>query len=365
MKKSFLFLACAILALAWACNSNKGWKVSGTVQNAQPETALALQGFNGASWYLIDSLPVDSKGAFSYSAASPAAYPDVYRILLGGKAIYFPIDSIDAIEIYTDALSFDKGYGLAGTPAAIQMMELDNRLADVSARYGTAYAATDSAFKRELNDAILRDSVGIISYYLINKTIGDRPLYDLNNRQDVKMIGAVANKFTNQFPNDPRTKYLVERFRNGRQATGMVAPMAYEAQVVDLFEIDLYDVNGVKQSLTKTAQDAGVTLLSFTSYDLDSSVAYNVELNRLYELFRPQNIAIYQVALDADEVQWMQAAKNLPWIAVRQDPSDVGEDIYRYNITTIPVTFIINGKGELVDRVDDPTQLEAQIRKYL
>lgn len=366
MKKSLFFIGCAALLLLAACSGSKGWKVTGTVQNAQEGDKIALQGFNGASWYLIDSLDLDSKGGFAYASPQPASHPDIYRIGYKGKAIYFPIDSIDAIEIYSDALSFDQGYGLAGTPAAVQMMEVDNRIADAVATKGTAYVRTDSVFKRELNDIILRDSVGIIAYYLVNKTIGGEPLYSTDRRQDVKMLGAVANKFSTEYPNDPRTGYLIERFRGGRNATGMGGPgQVIEANVVNLFELNLYDVKGVKRSLIETAENAGVTLLSFTSYEIDNSVPYNVELNRLYELFKPQKIAIYQVALDEDEVQWMQAAQNLPWIAVRQDPTNVGEDIIRYNVTTIPVTFIINGAGELVERVDDPTQLETAIRKHL
>ncbi len=366
MKKSLIAAGCAAMALACACSGQKGWKVSGTVDNAQEGEKVALQGFNGASWYLIDSLALDAKGGFSYAAAEAAAHPDIYRLSYNGKAIYFPIDSVDALELYADALHFDKGYGLAGTPMAMQMVEIDNRIADAVASHGTRYAATDSAFKRELNDIILRDSIGLIAYYLVNKTIAGEPLYSANRRQDVKMLGAVANRYAAQYPDDPRTRYLIDRFQQGRAALGMAgAGTVMEAQVVNLFELELYDVNGKKRSLTETAANAGVTLLSFTSYDTDVSVAYNVELNRLYELFRPQRIAIYQVALDQDEVQWMQAAKNLPWIAVRQDPTAVGEDIIRYNITTIPVTFVINGAGELVDRVDDPTRIEAAVRKWL
>lgn len=366
MKKHFfVVVSCIALVLMSSCSGQKGWKVSGSVQNAQPDDKVALQGFNGASWYLIDSIALDKNGGFSYSSPEAAPHADVYRLSYNGKAIYFPIDSIDAVEIVADASHFDSDYGLAGTTEAVQMMEIDSQIAKGMAERGATYVVSDSLFKRNLNDIILRDSVGVIAYYLINKSIGGQPLYSTNRRHDVKMIGAVANKFALQYPNDPRTGYLVERFKTGRQSTGMGTTALYEANVVNLFEIDLYDVNGQKRSLIETADNAGVTLLSFTSYELDNSVAYNVELNRLMEQFRPNNLAIYQVALDQDEVQWMQAAKNLPWIAVRQDPSNVSNDIMLYNITTIPVTFVINGAGELVERVDDISQLEAAIRRAL
>ena len=35
-----------------------------------------------------------------------------------------------------------------------------------------------------------------------------------------------------------------------------------------------------------------------------------------------------------------------------------------YNVTTLPVTFVINRQGELVERVDDITRLASTVNKY-
>ncbi len=360
---SYLAIA-AIAALACACSGHKGWEVSGNVSNAPDNSKLAVQGFNGANWFLIDSVTVASDGNFAYSAESPAPNPDIYRIGYNGKSIYFPIDSADKVVVEADAEHFDTGYALAGTPLAVQMMTIDKEIAETVAAKGANFVATDSACKRNLNDIILADSTGVLAYYLINKNVGGKPLYSIDRRDDLKMIGAVANKFTMNHPDDPRTKFLTQRFVANKPRYTAAAD-SLPVEVLGLFELKLYDPKGNLRSLTETAKGAGVTLLSFTSYQLENSVAYNVILNRLYEKYAPNKIAIYQVAIDSNEVEWMQAAKNLPWVAVRQDPNEVSEDIVHYNLTTIPVTFVIDRNGDIVERVDNPEELESAIRKHL
>lgn len=355
----------AAALVACSCSGPKGWEVSGNLSNAPAEAKLALQGFNGANWFLIDSLALSADGNFAYASDAPAPNPDVYRLGYNGKNIYFPIDSVDEVVVEADASHFDTGYALAGTAAAVQMMNIDRELSEAAAAHGADYVVADSTIKRHLNDIILADSTGVIAYYLINKTIGSQPLYALTRRDDLKMVGAVANMFAMNRPDDPRTRFLKQRFIANRPKSAAAAPDSLIVQELGLFDISLYDPKGYLRSLSETAKGAGVTLLSFTSYQLDNSVAYNVLLNRLYEKYKPNNIAIYQVAFDANEVSWMQAAKNLPWVAVRQDPDEVSEQIVRYNISTIPVTFVIDGNGDIVERVDNLDELDAAIRKHL
>ncbi len=366
MKRISYLVVAAAAALACSCSGNKGWEVSGNLNNAPQDAKLALQGFNGANWFLIDSLSVESDGAFAYSAPAPAPNPDVYRLGYNGKSIYFPVDSVDEVVVEAYADHFDTGYALAGTAAAVQMTNIDRELQEAVAAQGAGSVAADSAIKRHLNDIILADSTGVIAYYLINKNIGGQPLYSTGRRDDLKMIGAVANKFAINHPDDPRTKYLAARFiANRPRYTSASADSLPEAKVLGLFELNLYDAKGNLRSLTETAKGAGVTLLSFTSYRLDNSVAYNVILNRMLDTFAANDIAIYQVAIDGNEVEWMQAAKNLPWVAVRQDPNELSDNIVHYNITSIPVTFVIDRNGDIVERVDNPELLESAIRKHI
>ncbi|MCD8385990.1 MAG: hypothetical protein LUD17_03760 [Bacteroidales bacterium] len=362
----YLIAGGALLALA-ACNKSNGWQVSGTVAGAGSDSKIAVEGFNGATWYPIDSIQVGQDGSFSYRAEAPGQYADVYRLGLNGRSIYFPADSIDRIAVKADASAFDTNYELSGTQAAEDMMRVDRRIAQAIAEQGIEGALADSLLKRELSNIILADNAGVVSYYVINKTLGGQPLYNPANRRDLAMIGATANKFQTAFPDDPRTKVLASRYLTGRQLHGLSQAEigTIEANVLGLFEIELYDPKGNLQSLAKTAEGAGATVLCFTSYDIEQSLPYNVELNRLNEMFKAKGLKIYQVAIDSDEVEWMQRAESLPWIAVRANPEEAVTLLRTYNVGAIPLSFVIDSNGDIVERVADPTNLEAAIRKAM
>lgn len=363
MNKILSYCTVAAVTVFCACSGQKGWKVDGTVANAPENAKVAVEGFNGARWYCIDSVAVSPAGAFSFTAMEGSPYPDVYRLGYNGRNIYFPIDSLDAVTVTADASHFDQGYELTGTQLAEKMLQVDNSIAKF--QKANPGAAADSLLKRKLSETILADSTGIIAYYLINKTIGGKPMYDPANRSDLRIIGAIANKFASLFPNDPRTGVLTERFIAGRKSSGQsIVTSEIQAPEISLFEIELFDNKGQKQSLEQTADKNTLVVLSFTTYDLESSPAYNVILNNIYEKNHANGLQIYQVGFDGNEVDWHEAAANLPWITVYGKPADRQKILTSYNVGVVPMTFIIKD-GSIVERVIDPKDLAAVVAKYL
>ena len=361
MKKlTAILLAAAAFA---ACDSHKGWTVEGQVDNAPAASKLAVEAFNAGHWYVLDSVEVAADGSFAFHAAEPAAFPDVYRITLQGKSIHFPIADTQTVTVKADAQAFDTEFALAGTPEAEQLMNIDRRISAAVAANGHYAVLADSNLKAELNQTILNDSTGVIAYYIINKTVGGQPLYSPSNRRDVAMLGATAQKFADLLPDDPRTKYLEQLFVANRKAIS--APTVIEAPETGLMDIALYDAKGTERTLRATVDGAPATILSFTAYGLDSSLAYNAILKRLWDKYSGQGLKIYQVSFDPDEVQWRSAAAPLPWVAVHAPQEQAQALMATYNVGALPMTFIINGNGDLVERVIDPSKIETALSKHL
>ena len=135
-------------------------------------------------------------------------------------------------------------------------------------------------------------------------------------------------------------------------------------QEIDHLEIELPDVQGVPVKLSDVAKDH-VTILNFTAYQTEWSPALNMTLGDLFTKYESKGLAIYQVSLDGDAHLWRNAASNLPWTCVLDPQSVYSQAAALYNVKQLPTLFILNRKGVLLKRVDDPTRLEDELKAAL
>lgn len=357
--KRYAYLLLAATALLGSCSGNK-FKVSGTIEGAGDSTSLYLESANNGTWVTVDSTTASGKGAFSFSEPAPD-YPNIYRIRLGDKAVYFPIDSTDVLTLTSKAKDFDRDFTVSGSEAAQQVMKIDK---DAVHMLG-ANPQQLQAWKDQLARQILKDPSGIVAYYVICKYMNDRPLFDPLNDKDMKIIGAVANAFNSFKPGDPRTQYLVQMTLQAQQrrrlASGQGAKV--QAEQISLIDIKLQDAAGKTQSLQQVANSHSLVLLSFTMYDQQFSPAYNRVLNDIYTKYKAQGMTIYQVGLDQNMGEWRTAAGNLPWITVYDPSGEYSKNVSAYNLTSLPTTFVIKN-GDIVERVEDMLQLPAKVAAH-
>lgn len=353
-------LAIAAVATIASCSHDPKWTVDGKIEGAEGKS-MVLEASDNGRWYAIDTISINSTGQFKASHAA-AGYPDIYRLRLDNKTLYFPIDSIETVTVVTNANAFDHDYTLSGSTAAEILMHVDKRVMDAVEHGGAAKLANDTLLKRELTGMLLGDPAGIVSYYIINKRVGGMPIFDPTNKTDLRVIGAVANAFNQFRPTDPRSAYLKNLFLSNRPLSS-VPTDTIVAQELGLLDIELYDNKGKKQSLTKTAAGNSVVVLNFTAYGMEVSPALNVALNKLYERYHNQGLEIFQVAFDGDEYQWRQAAKNLPWICVYNSAADGDSHLARYNVGVLPAAFIIKN-GSIAERVSDISKIESAVSKH-
>ena len=353
-------MICAVVALT-ACNGNK-FHIDGSIDGASDTTLVLEQSSNG-EWLIIDSVKVDKGGKFSISATAPQV-PSIYQLRMGDQAICFPIDSLDHLTITAKMPNYATDYTIGGSEHAEQVMKIDKeaiRLASTGAD-----EAAMQAWKDQLARQIVADPSGIVAYYTINKYIGNKPLFDPMNDNDLRIIGAVANAFNSFRPNDPRTDYLVNVLLDGqRRRRSMSAPTdTVYADVASIIDIKLQDYNGKEHKLSQVASNNRIVLLDFTAYATEISPQMNKLLNDIYKAYHSHGLEIYQVSIDPDNVAWRESARNLPWITV-YDPMGVNsKNVGTYNVTGMPTTFIIRN-GEIVERVEDATRLKAAVGKYM
>lgn len=353
----------AALLLAGACTEVKnGWSVDGVIDGAPEGSRIALQIFENGRWLLVDSLTVDKDGAFGYQSEQAAAQPELMRLAYPGKgSVYFPVDSVDNIIISANDRNFAAAR-VEGTPAAVQINKVDSLVNSSISAVGAAATLHNEELRRELVNAITTDTTAIVAYYVVSKSVGGVLLFRPDDSFGNRVYGAAAQVFATHRPDDARGTLLLQAFFEGRRALGR-APEEQTIEVPEAGLIDIvrYDNTGRRQSLAELAAQGKVVLLSFTSYQLEGSPAYNNVLNNIYNEYKNRGLEIYQIAFDDSEADWKGAAVNLPWITVWNSPSDGMRDAANYNVSALPLTYIIDRQGNIVNRVDNPNELNRKV----
>ncbi len=183
------------------------------------------------------------------------------------------------------------------------------------------------------------------------------------------MYGAVATSWDRFYPETPRSKHLhdfvVNALKTRRQEEKQAA-LFENAQVVssvNMPDIELADVGGAKVSLSSLK--GKTVVLDFTVYNSQFSPKHNIDLKKVYDKYRSSGFEIYQISLDSDEHFWKNAASNLPWITVRDPQSVYSSLLSIYNVSKVPTAFVIDKKGDVVARVEDYGNLDAEVAKAM
>lgn len=365
MKAIGKLLIISSLTLAVSCGNGNKWHLDGRIEGLGEKDLVVLEGNNQGYWYPMDTIEVKGNGSFAYSREAQG-YPDIYRLRVGEKSLYFPIDSIETLSITAQAPDIDVNHSLSGTLQAENLERVDSLLRAEVSFAGAQAVTANAALKRELGKMILADPAGIVPYYIISKRVGGQPLFNPAIKEDLRIIGAVANAFNEQRPSDPRTTYLRNLFISNRPKSGKVNEdnVAY-ANEVRAFDINLFDNEGKKHSLLDLTSKGNVVILNFTAYTAEESPAFNVMLNKVYEKYHSQGLEIFQVAFDDDEYAWKQTAKNLPWITVLNGAADGDKALRDYNVGSLPAIFIFDRNGDVVERVTDLNTLDSSVGRRL
>lgn len=352
-------LLCGI-AILTSCSSNDKWHVDATINGADGKTAI-LEVSNNGRWHVIDSTKVDGNNKCQFGVKR-SKYPDIYRLTIDNKSVYFPVDSTETVTITANIVDMATRSSISGANSADMMQEINTAIADALDKDSSQEVANDIELKRQLAKVIQKDWSNIVSYYLINKTIGAQRLYNPANPFDRGIISAVANAYITNKPNDPRTKLLEEIAISNRRSYAPGTPI----NAVEIYfpEVALKDFNNQTQTLSALWENSKVTILNFTAYTAEESPAFQLVIGEVYNKYHDKGLNIYQVGCDPEEYLWRMAAENIPWTAVYCSSNDA-EQLMRYNVTALPTTFVIDASGEKIERVDDITKLDAIVAKYL
>ena len=375
-----------LIGLCTACKKNAEFTVKGVVADAAGEV-MYLENVGVSSVTRMDSVKLTSAGEFQFKQPRPA-YPDFYRLRLNNQLINFSVDSTETISLVADAETFATSYTIEGSEDAkaikqITLAQLDANqviqrlrkeyeeglLADTL--YASEIKKASAVYKEVALKYIYSAPMSAAAYFALFQQIDGMLFFDLYDAADSKAYGAVATSLDRVYPESPRAMHLhnlalqsikVIRSKNQKSAPSELANV--KTNEVGFMDIELPGLKGEPVKLSEVAAGKP-TLICFTAYSLEWSPALNMALADFYAKYHKQGLEIYQISLDDDSHFWKNAASNLPWVCVRDPQSVYSQVAALYFVRQLPAFFLLDSKGTLVQRIEEPKQLEAAIKSVV
>ena len=379
-KKSYIAAALIALGLT-ACHNEPSFHVEGTVSGAA-DKMLIIEHSGMEYIEAIDSVELNENGTFKFSVPSMLT-PEFYRLRVDNKIINFAIDSTETVRIKADYNHFGTEYDIEGSTnnkkikeLVILQSKLQNRIQQLSKSGMPIGIAKDSLFnlisdykKNVSRNYIFKAPQQSYAYFALFQQVNGMMLFDpLNNKEDVKCFAAVATSLNNLYPHAERSRNLYNMVIKGMKNTRVVQTKEIEIpqekiKETNIIDIALKDLKGKTHHLTDLK--GKVVLLDFTVYATSESGARNLALRELYKKYSDKGLEIYQISLDPNEHFWKTSSDNLPWICVRDPQAQYSTYANVYGVTQIPTSFLVNRENILSLRVNEKTDIEAEIKKLL
>ena len=374
----------ALAAVAVISCDNRKFCVEGQITNAQ-DSVLYFENVGLAGIEMLDSVRLGQDGSFAFRHDATDA-PEFYRLRIDRQIINVAIDSTETVSIKATYPQMATDYEVSGSDncqkikeLAIKQMALQEQAISLERNTTlTAEQRRDSlvnmiyTYKEDVKaNYIFREPNKAYAYFALFQTIGPWLIFDpQNNRDDVKVFGAVATSWDTYYPDAERGQNLhniaIEGMKNLRIVQGNEQPVTVEADKVvesGVIDISLNDSEGREHNLTDLK--GKVVLLDFHLFGMEDSPKRILMLREIYNKYHAQGLEIYQVALDSDEHFWKQTTAALPWISVRAEDGIQSSCIRLYNVQSLPEFFLIDRDNNLVKRSEQMTDLEAEIRRLL
>lgn len=322
-----------------------------------------VESFENGTWMCFDSVKIAGNGTFTLRT-SAHEYPDVYRLRLCDRDIYFPIDSTETVNVASNLNDPDKNFTISGSASAETVQRINERIAQSLASGSEASIPTDTLLKQDVARMIQDNWGSMAAYYAIIRKVGNTPLFDPAIPYDLKIIGAVTNHFVQNAPDDPRTRTLNNITLNNRMLNRPIDVESENLQLYAFPDINLRDKDHNLRSLRSEWEKGNVIILDFTCYAHPAAAEYNLLLQALYDRYHDRGLEIYQVDNKETEALWLNSARNIPWVAVFNSPADEAKALIDYNITTIPTTFVISRDGNDMRRIASLDELASVVEEF-
>ena len=368
MRNIFQILSVVMLGLLFSCqdNGSEGIKVSGEIKNKVEGQLVVLNRYTEEGPKPIDTLEVASDGTFTMRVAVDE--PSFFNLnFYNKKYVNFILDGSESnVEISVDIADLKSQPEISGSPQTEHIKVFDNLVKNmkedqemINKQGAEAKRSGDEAEIQALTDEYL---TVLDNFYLNLKSYANKikpslaVFYGISSLQPedhFEFYDSLSTYYNEKMPNHMFTKDLVSRVESLKGlVSGAAAP-----------EISLPNPDG--ETITLSSLKGNYVLIDFWAAWCKPCRMENPNVVRMYNQYKDKNFEILGVSLDREKQAWVNAiaADGLTWKHVSDLKYFNSEAAAAYKISSIPATYLIDPKGNIIAKGLREPSLEKKLKE--
>ena len=355
--------------------------VKGSLPEA-PDSEVTVRLLDMNRYEVLDTVRTDADGNFFCKVEVRKGQPEFVYLFYGDtKIASLLLRKGDRVTVEADTFGT---YTVSGSEESEKLLQVEKDLAEFSSRFISLSAMLEAAdqaspqadtLRRELAQEYVGYYRGRLKYVMSNpysmtvvpvlfQMVGaNLPVF--GQQTDAIHFSNVSDSLETVYPESRYVKALRQE-ADRRYRMMEMSNKIRTAEQVNYLDIDQPDVRGVKRKLSEV--DSKVVLLHFWDPAQPAQKMFNNDvLKPLYEKYSGKGLEIYQVAISADKAGWARTVKDqgLGWINVCDGLGTASSAVSTYNLSALPVSFILSDGQMLDERVTDAASLRRVLDRLL
>ena len=380
--RKLIWLLMVIAQFTVSCSDSSQFSIRGSISNAEGQY-IYLDELGVDSSMKIDSFLLGNNGEFEFEGS--VSFPTFYLLKLNEKNfVTLLVDSTEQVEVYGDAANFSRDYKVSGSEGSAQVQELNSRLVStkhqldsieslqISFRSEIRYASDQIRWEEEY-DKIKEDQIEYSTNFVkshpfsMSNVLALYQKFDDDNYvvQDLLSLKTAATALNTFYPESEHVEALYNNtILLMQQERNLAVQQVVKDYGLNSPDIVLPNVDGEDVALSSLR--GKYVLVQFWSAADKGSRYLNPVLVELYEKYHSKGFEIYQVSIDTNRYDWVDAidADGLNWINVG-DMQGSNIALMSYNVQSIPYNYLLDPEGNILAKSLVGASLNQALSQYV